>query len=292
MHIVFKILILNISCIGLLMLIIHTMFTVKTVHKVHIMQLITFANRKGGVSKTTSAWAVAQCLAHAGERVLLVDCDPQRNLTMCLPPVSPDKNLAQVADGSAQLIDVMQPVGERLWLVPATDQLTAAEKVLGADMAYPLLFKNGLAGLADKVDYVIFDTSPSPHSPLALAAMTASNVIFIPVQPEYFAYEGLQSLLDIIDRIKKNYNPGLRVGGVFLTKYAATYRRSLHHQFVDMMKSHPSLGERVLQTTIRENVAVAEAQVQRMSLYDWSPQSNALKDYEALTEEITGILSA
>jgi len=256
------------------------------------MQLLTFANRKGGVAKSTSAWAVGHSLAHAGSRVLLIDCDPQRNLTMCLPTVSKEKNLTQVAEGNASLAEVMQPVGERLWLVAATESLTAAEKVLGADMAYPMLFRNALDGLAALVDYVIFDTSPSPNSPLALAAMTASDIVFIPIQPEYFAYEGLQSLLDIVERIKKNYNPSLRVGGLFLTKYSPTYRRSLHHEFVSIMKEHPGLGPLVLTTTIRENVAIAEAQVQRKSLYEWAPQSNALQDYENLTKELLSVLAA
>lgn len=250
------------------------------------MQILTFANRKGGVAKSTSVWAVGHCLARRGHRVLLVDCDPQRNLTMCLPAVGRELHLGLVADGAATLADVMQPVGERLWLAPATEALTAAEKLLGTDMAYPLLFRNNLADLAQRVDFVLFDTSPSPHSPLALAAITASAAVFVPVQPEYFAFEGLQSLLDIVERIRKNYNPGLRVGGLFLTKYAGSYRRSLHHEFVAMMQEHPQLGPLLLRTTIRENVAVAEAQVQRLSLQEWAPASNALQDYEALTDEI------
>lgn len=271
---------------------IHITFTVWFNLIVQRMQLLTFANRKGGVGKSTSVWAVAHCLANAGSRVLMVDCDPQRNLTMCLPQVAKDKSLTQIAEGSASLAEMMQPIGERLWLVAATESLTAAEKVLGADMAYPMLFRNALDGLEGNIDYVLFDTSPSPNSPLALAAMTASTYVFIPVQPEYFAYEGLQSLLDIVGRIQKNYNPGLRVGGLFLTKYSPSYRRSLHHEFVAMMKEHPELGPLVMQTTIRENVSVAEAQVQRQSLYEWAQQSNALQDYEALTQEIRKVSAA
>lgn len=267
-------------------------FTSNIGHKRNIMHIITFANRKGGVAKTTSAWAVANCLAHAGNRVLLVDCDPQMNLTQCLPVASLTKSLTQVIDGSgASLLDVRQKVGENLWLVPAAPTLAAAEKVLGADAMYALVLRNALEGLKTQVDYVIFDTSPSPNSPLALAAITAADRVFIPSSPEFFAFNGLQSLLELVERIKKNFTPGLRVGGLFLTKYAASYRRSLHHQFVGTMKEHPGLGQLVMTTTIRENVAVAEAQVQKQSLYAWAPTCAALQDYEALTAEILVILS-
>ena len=256
------------------------------------MKIITFANRKGGVAKTTSAWAVANCLSHAGSRVLLVDCDPQMNLTQCLPVTNLTKSLTQVIDGGgANLVEVMQSVGENLWLVPAAPTLAAAEKVLGADPMYALILRNTLDGLAKHIDYVVFDTSPSPNSPLALAAITAAERVFIPSSPEYFAFNGLQSLLDLVERLKKNFAPDLEVGGLFLTKYAASYRRSLHHQFVETMKEHPSLSRLVMNTTIRENVAVAEAQVQKQSLYEWSPSCAALQDYESLTAEIIAILS-
>jgi chromosome partitioning protein len=164
------------------------LFTVcKTVKYKHKMNVITFANRKGGVAKTTSAWAVGECLAHAGNKVLLVDCDPQMNLTQCLPEIDLTKSLTQVIDGlGASLVDVMQPIRDNLWLVPAAPTLAAAEKVLGADAMYALVLRNAMEGLADQVDYLIFDTNPSPNSPLALAAITAADRIFIPTSPEFF----------------------------------------------------------------------------------------------------------
>lgn len=256
------------------------------------MNVITFANRKGGVAKTTSAWAVGECLVHAGNKVLLVDCDPQMNLTQCLPEVDLTRSLTQVIDGlGASLVDVMQPIRDNLWLVPAAPTLAAAEKVLGADAMYALVLRNAMEGLADQVDYLIFDTNPSPNSPLALAAITAADRVFIPTSPEFFAFNGLQSLLELVERIKKNFAPSLRVGGLFLTKYATSYRRSLHHQFVETMHEHPNLGQLLMTTTIRENVAVAEAQVQRQSLYEWAPTCAALQDYESLTAEIVATLA-
>ncbi|OUJ68000.1 ParA family protein [Hymenobacter crusticola] len=250
------------------------------------MQILTFTNQKGGASKTTSAWAVGHCLAHAGHKVLLVDADPQRNLTQCLPTVPSDKSLTNVLEGSLTLAQAMYPVGTNLWLVPATQTLAAAEKILGTDAMYALVFKNALAGLDKLVDFVIFDTGPSPNSPLAMAAITASDRVFIPTTPEFFAYNGLENLLELIKRIQKNLTPSLQVGGIFFTKYSPTYRRSLHHQFVKVMREQPGMGPLVLDTTIRENVAVAEAQVNQQSLYEWDSGATALADYEKLTQEI------
>lgn len=251
------------------------------------MRVITFSNRKGGVAKTTSAWAVANCLAHKGNRTLLVDCDPQMNLTQCLPVSSLTNSLTQVVDGSvANLVEVMQPIHKNLWAVPAAASLAAAEKALGRNKNYALVLRNALAELDAQIDYVVFDTSPTPNSPLALAAIMAADRVFIPSVPEFFAYNGLQGLLDLVERIKKMSVPTLSIGGLFFTKYSPSYRRSLHHQFVASMREHTDLGPLVMNTAIRENVAVAEAQVQKQSLYQWAPTCAALQDYEALTTEI------
>jgi chromosome partitioning protein len=256
------------------------------------MKTLTIANRKGGVGKTTSAWGLAHALAHKGARVLVIDCDPQRNLTMSLPAVAEDKHLGAVLHGAA-LTEVIQPAGQNLWVVQATAELTSAEKILGTDMAYPFALKNALATLGKQppYEYCLFDTSPSPHSPLAIAALVASHAVFIPMQPEYFAYEGLTSLLEVISRIQQNYNPNLVVGGIFMTKYAESYRRRLHHEFVQMLRNDADLGKLVLASTIRDNVSLAEAQLERSSIYDYAPASNGCADYERLSEEITSRLA-
>ncbi|NVO32319.1 ParA family protein [Hymenobacter lapidiphilus] len=252
------------------------------------MQILTFTNQKGGTGKSSSAWAVAHCLANRGKHVVLVDADPQRNLTQSLLALDAQQSLTltDVIEGTYTLGQAMTSVANNLWLVPAAKSLAAAEKILGTDAMYALIFRNALRDMDSHIDYVIFDTSPSPNSPLAMAAITASDLIFIPTSPEYFAYNGLENLLDLVKRIQKNLTPTLRIGGIFFTKYSPTYRRSLHHSFVNMMKEHPELGALVLQTSIRENVAVAEAQVNQQSLYQWAPGATALQDYEALTDEI------
>ncbi len=96
----------------------------------------------------------------------------------------------------------------------------------------------------------------------------------------------------MVARVKKSFNPGLQVGGLFLTRYSPTYRKRLHHEFVEMLRQHEMLGPLLMRTTIRENVALAEAQVNRQSLQEYAPSSNAYRDYENLTTELLERLPA
>ena len=251
------------------------------------MKIITVANRKGGVGKTTSVWAIGHALAHQGYRVLFLDCDPQCNLSMALPEVPANQHLGLSIRDGRPLADVIAPIGPNLFLAQATSELTSVEKMLGTNIDYPFALRAALATLpAQAYDFVLFDTSPSPHSPLTVAAMVASDTVLIPVHPAYFAYEGLASLLDVVDRIQRNYNERLRVGGLFFTSYAPSYRGRLHKEFVEVIADHPEMGHLLMQQTIRKNGIVEEAQLQRESLYSYAPASNACIDYEALTSEI------
>jgi chromosome partitioning protein len=253
---------------------------------------ITIANRKGGVGKTTSVWAIGHALAHRGHRVLFIDCDPQGNLSMALPATDGSRHLSLALRDGRPLPEAIVEVAPRVSLAPATPELTAVEKLLGTDLDYPFALRSALATLPpDSFDYVLFDTSPSPHSPLAVAALVASDAVFVPVHPAYFAYEGLTSLLDVVSRIRRNYNPALLVGGLFLTSYAHSYRGRLHKEFVDMLAAHPEMGPLLLPQTIRKNGVIEEAQLQRTSLYDYAPDSNACQDYDLLTNELLAVLA-
>ena len=252
------------------------------------MHIISFANHKGGVGKTTSTLNVAQTLARSGQRVLLLDCDAQCNLTMSFPQTSA-ANLGQVLQNEKTLAEVMHQVAPNLWLVNSTPHLHYLEKVIAAQFGYELLLKEALAPLADQFDFCLLDTPPS-LSALTYAALVASQNVFIPSQPEYYGFEGLTTLLDACSRVQKHFNTGLRVGGIFFTKYSPSYRRKLHHDIVRLMKENATLGQLVMSTSIRENVSLAEAQIQKESIHEWAPESNGAQDYEALTNEILTLL--
>ncbi|GAB2470030.1 chromosome partitioning protein ParA [Hymenobacter qilianensis] len=249
------------------------------------MKIIVFANHKGGVGKTTSTLSVAQTLARDGHRVLLMDCDAQRNLSLAfrLPSGYPDLGL--VLEKKAQLADIVLAIEENLHLVAATPDLDFLEKMVGQQLGYESILRKGLAPLQDRYDYCLIDTPPS-LSALTYMALVACNAVFIPCQPEYFGYEGLNKLIQACERVKDLYNPNLIIGGIFFTKYSSKYRKKLHHDVVALIDSKYSEAKLMMETTIRENVSLAEAQIKKQSIYRWAPESNGATDYESLTREI------
>lgn len=248
------------------------------------MKIITFANHKGGVGKTTSTLNVGYSLAAAGHRVLLIDCDAQRNLTRSFMLAEPHLDLGAVVAGKSKLEDIVLPTGQlNLSLAAASRELQFLEQVLTQQFGYEHLLRNELAPLANVYDFVLIDTPPRLAA-LTYAALVASDRVFIPVQPEFYGFEGLGDLLQACQRVTINFNPKLAVGGIFFTKWSEQYRRRLHKEVVDLItQEHPGL---TLTTTIRDNVAIAEAQAQKQGLHEWSPSSNGAEDYENLTTEI------
>ena len=266
------------------------------------MRIITFANRKGGVGKTTSALAIAHRLAQLGHQTLLIDADPQGNASSTiaeLPPVP--GSLAATLATAAGLRPQLNAAAPNLFCITAGEDLTRQEKLLGQEMDYGWFFRNALQDLVKvlaagpasavgeeklprKFDFVLIDTSPYLGT-LAVAAMVASEAVFIPLQPNYFNSEGLTKVVEMVGVIRRNFNPQLRIGGIFFTKYARTYRKALHHQYARALESDAVLGKLVMHQTIRENVALDESQAGQQPIYDWAPTSNGAVDYRALTEE-------
>lgn len=250
------------------------------------MKIITFANHKGGVGKTTSTLNVAQTLVRDGYNVLLVDCDAQCNLTQSLNLPAEYPDLGLVLSNKARLEEVViEGVDENLSLVAATPELDFLEKVLAQQFGYEHILRTNLAPVRDRYDFCLIDTPPR-LSALTYAALVASDRVFIPCQPEFYGYTGLTNLLEACTRVSEHFNPQLGIGGLFFTKYSAKYRRRLHHEIVELIGERYANQQLVLETTIRENVALAEAQIQQKSIYQWAPASNGAQDYEALTREI------
>jgi chromosome partitioning protein len=248
------------------------------------MKIITFANHKGGVGKTTSTLNVGYTLAAAGHQVLLIDCDAQRNLTRSFVLPEPHPNLGAVVSSKSKLSEVVLQTGQvNLSLVAASRELQFLEQVLTQQFGYEHLLRNELAPLSDRFAYVLIDTPPR-LSALTYAALVASDRVFIPVQPEFYGFEGLEDLLQACQRVTANFNPKLAVGGLFFTKWSEQYRRRLHKEVVDLItEENPGL---TMSTTIRDNVAIAEAQAQKQGLQEWAPTSNGAEDYQKLTTEI------
>ena len=258
------------------------------------MQILTFANNKGGQGKTTSALGVAHRLTTLGHSVLFIDADPQANATLTLG-IDPGQGhlgdaLLDAPDGRpsphtlATLSQRPQPA-RSLAVVAANRLMGQQEKIFGTQADYIFFFKRQLASLAGQYDYVVIDTPPS-LGPLTLAALAASHAVFVPLVPDLFGSAGMAALLEMVERIRQNFNERLRVGGIFFTKYAPTYRRALHRQYAGDLQDDPGLAGLVLKQTIRENIALAEAQSMQQPVYDYAPASSGALDYAALTDEI------
>jgi chromosome partitioning protein len=258
------------------------------------MHILSFANNKGGVGKTTSALAVAHTLHAQGVPVLLIDADPQANASKTFPTVTEVPALAglgSVLEGRLSLSQAVEQTQPNFWLLRATSELARQEKVLGSQPDYVFALREMLTeGFDLPVQVVIIDTPPN-LGPLTVAALVASQHVFIPLKPEFFANEGMTALQAMVGRLRKSFAPDLRVSGIFFTEYARSYRRALHHQVVASIERDPLLTGLVMQTTIRENVALPESQSMGQSIQAWAPNSNGASDYQALTNEIRAILA-
>jgi chromosome partitioning protein len=242
---------------------------------------IAMINQKGGVGKTTSVVNLGAGLTRLGLKVLLLDLDAQAHLTYSLG-INADELQYTVYDlltGQAAMNQVLI-VQHGLSLIPSSIALSAAEIELAAEVGRESLLKNALQNLSG-YDFIFLDCPPNLGL-LTLNALTAANEVFVPLQAEFLSIKGLNKLMELVEKVKKRVNPGIKMTGIITTQFDS--RLKLHNEIMDNLKVH--FADKVFNTPIRRNVALAEATSFGQPIFDYAPKSFGAQDYLALCREV------
>lgn len=247
--------------------------------------IIAFSNQKGGVGKTTTTLNLGAYLAAGGSKVLLVDLDPQANLTAGSGIVlnETDENIYDLisADNASPQKAVKLVQGENLHLIPGSIELAGAEVELVNAMSREATVKNLLSQLKKQYDYILIDCPPSLGL-LTINALVASDYVVIPVQSEYYALEGLSQLLNTINLVKNKINRSLEILGIVITMYDArtNLAKDVARELSTMFK------DKVFNTIIPRNIRLSEAPSHGKSIDLYDPESQGAKSYAALAQEL------
>jgi chromosome partitioning protein len=251
-------------------------------------RVLTVANQKGGVGKTTSTVNIAAALALHGLRVLVLDLDPQGNASTALGLAHPAGTMSvyEVLVDGLPLADVVQPVEgiPGLFAAPSTIDLAGAEIELVSLVARESRLRRALdayAAVSGRFDYVFIDCPPSLGL-LTVNAMVAAEEVFIPIQCEYYALEGLGQLVRNVELVRAHLNPGLHISTILLTMYDA--RTRLAAQVADEVRAY--FGERVLKTVVPRSVRVSEAPSYGQTVMTYDPGSSGALSYLEAAREL------
>ena len=249
------------------------------------MKTIVLTNQKGGVAKTTTAYALAVGLYNKGFHVLIVDADPQGNLSYTAGiDESRENTLYDVFKGACKASNAIwnnEKTGIDILTVGL--QATAADMELSSKVAREYMLKESLESVADNYDYCVIDTAPTLGL-LTMNALTAADRVIIPLNLEVYSLQGMEQLHGFISNVRKYTNKDLSISGLLITKY--NERLNISQALTDNVEQAAKVMQtRVYDTKIRESVAVKETQLLRSDLYNEAPQANATQDYLKFIDE-------
>jgi chromosome partitioning protein len=243
--------------------------------------IISFANQKGGVAKTTTTLNLAVAFSESGHKVLAVDLDPQGNLTMS-QGIDPDKVEASMYDVLVDHIPIREVITEReIDIAVASIDLAGAEIAMSMQIGRERSLEKALSAVVDDYDFICIDTPPSLGL-LTVNALTASDKVIVPVQCEYLSMRGLVQLQNTLQMIRENLNPRVKIEGILPTMLDS---RTVHaKEAVEILEEN--FGELVFKSRIRKAIKFAEAPVRGSSVLKYDPKGNAANYYRELAKEV------
>lgn len=243
-------------------------------------RIIAITNQKGGVGKTTTAANLGAAMANRGRRSLLVDLDPQASLSASLGIREAAPTAYEIMTGPTTAQEAIISLAG-YDLIPAGQQLVGAELELAGVPGREYILREKLAPVTGRYNYVFIDCPPGLGL-LTLNALTASGEVFIPLQAEYLALDGLTRLMDTVDLVQRRLNSSLRISGIIITRY--DQRRRLNRDIIDTIKNH--FPDIVFNTPIRDNISLAEAPSYGQDIFTYKNSSTGAADYNSLADEI------
>jgi chromosome partitioning protein len=255
------------------------------------MRRIAIINQKGGVGKTTTAVNLAAALAECGQRVCVLDLDPQAHATTHLG-IEPDGKAPSMYDGlvnNKPLAEVRRKVADNLWVAGSDINLAAAEVELVGVVGREVILRDLLLQDEGAFDFVFMDCAPS-LGVLTINALSAANEVFIPLQPHFLALHGMSKLFETTALVAKRINPSLKVTGIVLSLYEQTTRlaQEVVQDLQDFLDKSRNTNARIFNPRVRRNIKLAECPSFGRSIFGYSPNCNGAEDYAALAREVLG----
>ena len=258
------------------------------------MRTIALFNQKGGVGKTTTTVNLGAALAEAGKNVILIDLDPQANLSthLGIEPEQVAVSTYRVLTDNIPLAEALVPVSDRLRVAPSTTDLAAAEQELVAVPQRELILRKMIAAAPLEADFVLIDCPPSLGL-LTLNAISYAAEVFIPLQAHFLALQGMAKLFETCALVKQQLNPPLRIAGILFCQFEAQAKLTgevtseVESLLTDARgKNQPWSDAVIFQTHIRRNIKLAEAPSFGQTIFQYAPNSAGAADYSVLAEEV------